>query len=124
MKIRMNVATYDEWFNSPLDAAEAEITEEKASTIKTLAGACKFHDIYKCTKFDYSLDYFSVDWESEDEGFKEYDGRVECVTLNVTTTDFFWSGYYKHTNIRWETDSIPVKSLDSGEEFIDLWEGN
>jgi len=124
MKIRMNVATYDEWFDNSIDAVEVELSPCDIMQINHLSKVCTEHGIYKVSLFHNPLDLLCVDWESEDEGFKEYDGRVECVTLNVTTTDFFWSGYYKHTNIRWETDSIPVKSLDSGEEFIDLWEGN
>ncbi|MDA8430559.1 MAG: hypothetical protein M0T70_15000 [Geobacteraceae bacterium] len=43
---------------------------------------------------------------------KEFEGRMECNTLNVTDDDFFWSGYYKHTDIRWETDTVRLAVLD------------
>jgi hypothetical protein len=35
------------------------------------------------------------------------------MTLNVTPVDYFWSGYVKHTNARWETDTIPLEDIDS-----------
>jgi len=37
---------------------------------------------------------------------------MECNTLNVTDDDFFWSGYYKHTDVRWETDTVRLAVLD------------
>ena len=123
MKIRMNISTYDEWFNRPVDAAEVEIPSPSAQVILGLAEVCKEHDIYKVSRFENPLALLSEDYESEEDlVFTPYEGRVECVTLNVTTTNFFWSGVYKHTNIRWETDSIPLETLTAGEVFVDLCE--
>jgi hypothetical protein len=42
---------------------------------------------------------------------------MECNTLNVTDDDFFWSGLYKHTDIRWETDTVPLAVLDMTDTY-------
>ena len=36
---------------------------------------------------------------------------VDTVELNVDSTDFWWSGVFKHTTCRWETRMIPIKFL-------------
>jgi hypothetical protein len=41
----------------------------------------------------------------------ETDARKDCVMLNVNDTDFWWEGYFKHTDIKWDTSPIPLSFL-------------
>lgn len=36
---------------------------------------------------------------------------LDCVEMNVDSTDFWWSGVFKHTTCRWETRMIPLSFL-------------
>ena len=42
---------------------------------------------------------------------------MECNTLNVTDTGFYWSGLYKHTDVRWSTDTVPLTALAEAGDF-------
>ena len=41
----------------------------------------------------------------------EKDARIDCPQLYVNDTDFWWEGYFKHTNIKWDTSMIPLTFL-------------
>jgi len=111
----LDVSIYNEYATGP-EVAVVQIDDELAARIVKLAEAVRQLGVYKLSMFDYTPDYFVRDHESEDENAYEepedpYDCRVECVTLNVTDSDFFWSGILKHTDIRFETDSVPLTDL-------------
>jgi hypothetical protein len=38
--------------------------------------------------------------------------RVDCVLLQVSDDSFFWTGYYKHTDVRFSTVSLLISDLD------------
>jgi hypothetical protein len=38
----------------------------------------------------------------------ESDARKDCVALNVNDTEFWWDGYFKHTEVKWATSAIPL----------------
>jgi hypothetical protein len=42
---------------------------------------------------------------------KVTEDSIDTVELNVDSTDFWWSGVFKHTTCRWETRMIPIKFL-------------
>lgn len=115
LEMVLDVSIYNEYATGP-EVAVVQIGDELAARIFKLAEAVKELGVYKVSLFDYTPDYYVRDHESEEEdAYKEpddpYECRVECVTLNVTDSDFFWSGILKHTNIRFETDSVPLKDL-------------
>ena len=60
---------------------------------------------------------YEADPENGKVAMKEFEGRTECNTLNVTDNDFFWSGYYKHTSVRWESASVPLTALDKDGDY-------
>lgn len=69
---------------------------------------------YKIVSFHFPSEYnFYMD-NGEGEDWNEWEGRVEIVTLNVTQQGFYWSGYYKHTDIRWETEEVPLEEIYHG----------
>jgi len=115
LEMVLDVSIYNEYATGP-EVAVVQIGDELAARIFKLAEAVRQLGVYKVSLFDYTPDYFVRDHESDDEGaYKEpedpYECHVECVTLNVTDSDFFWSGILKHTDIRFETDSIPLTDL-------------
>jgi hypothetical protein len=42
---------------------------------------------------------------------KEYEESLEAQLLEVSSNDFHYSGYLKHTDIRYSTEGIPLKDL-------------
>ena len=115
LEMVLDVSIYNEYATGP-EVAIVQISDVLAARILKLAEAVKQLGVYKVSLFDYTPDYFVRDYESEVENaYKEPDDpcdcRVECVTLNVTDSDFYWSGILKHRDIRFETDSVPLTDL-------------
>lgn len=118
------------------EIAEVEITDALVARIRQLAEAARSLKVFKISEFDFTPDFFLRDYEAEADGDGDGDEmicrtpesededescRVECCTLNVSDTSFFWSGLVKNSDIRWETDLISLSDLD--EEFPPQWEG-
>ena len=109
------------------EVAVVEITPTLEARIYQLAVAVKVLGVYKIAEFDSAPDFFLRDYDCEEEdGSIAYRNpndedeknicRVECVTLNVTSYDYYWSGLVKHTNIRWETEPISLSSVKALKE--------
>ena len=105
-----------EFFSDNADYAVIDLDATLIERIKKLAVVVRQMKAYKISECNHTCDFRTADWDAEpDNGkvaMKEFEGRMECSTLNVTDSDFFWSGYYKHTDVRWETDTVLIKSLD------------
>ncbi|HEY3309731.1 MAG TPA: hypothetical protein VGJ93_14860 [Desulfuromonadaceae bacterium] len=105
-----------EFFSDNADYAIIDLDAATIERIKALSAAVRELKVYKVSEFNCGCDFMTADWDAEpDNGkvrLKEFEGRMECNTLNVTDDDFFWSGYYKHTNVRWETDTVRLAVLD------------
>jgi hypothetical protein len=105
-----------EFFSDNADYAIIDLDAKSIEHIRALSAAVRDLQVYKVAEFNYDCDFMTADWDAEpDNGkvaLKEFEGRMECNTLNVTDDDFFWSGLYKHTDIRWETDSVRLAVLD------------
>lgn len=119
----------DSEFDHGPEVAVVEITEKLTARIRQLAMAAKALGAYKIAEFDCSPDFFHRDYEAEEEDGpiayrepadeeEEKALRVECVTLNVTPEDYFWSGLVKHTSIRWETEPVPLSDQDKGKPAL------
>ena len=115
---RLIIPVHDnsEFFSDNADYAIIDLDAVIIERIKALSAAVRDLKVYKVSEFDNDCDFMTADWDSEpDDGkvaLKEFEGRMECNTLNVTDDDFFWSGYYKHSDIRWETDTVRLAVLD------------
>lgn len=116
------------------EIAEVEITDALVARIRQLAEAARSLKVFKISEFDFTPAFFLRDYEAEADGDgdemicrtpesedEDESCRVECCTLNVSDTSFFWSGLVKNSDIRWETDLISLSELD--EEFSLQWEG-
>ena len=115
MKIIMELSSNNEFFDGVAQGATVELTPEDIITLKNLSSFCRDLDLYKVVRFNNPLEFFVIDWETDER--VEFEGRVECVTLNVTEYDVFWSGYYKHTDVRWETTTVPLRDLEIGADL-------
>lgn len=115
---RLIIPVHDnsEFFPDNADYAVIDLDAALIERTKKLAVVVKQMKAYKISEFNHACDFRTADWDAEpDNGkvaMKEFEGRMECSTLNVTDSDFFWSGYYKHTDVRWETDTVLIKSLE------------
>ena len=115
---RLIIPVHDnsEFFSDNADYAIIDLDAATIERIKALSAAVRDLKVYKVSEFDNDCDFMTADWDAEpDNGkvaLKEFEGRMECNTLNVTDDDFFWSGYYKHSDIRWETDTVRLAVLD------------
>jgi hypothetical protein len=116
------------------EIAEVEITDALVARIRQLAEAARSLKVFKISEFDFTPAFFLRDYEAEADGEgdemicrtpetedEDESCQVECCTLNVSDTSFFWSGLVKNSDIHWGTDLISLSELD--EEFPLQWEG-
>lgn len=98
------------------DYAIVTLDEKSIARIKELAAAVISLNIYKAVEFDCPCSLMEVDYDaSSDNGkekLKEPNIGSDCETLDVTATDFFWSGYYKNIDAKWETKQLPLSVLE------------
>ena len=103
------------------DYAVIELSADLIVRIRKLSEAVRSLDVYKISEFNYHCDFMVADYDADPENgkvaLKEFEGRMECNTLNVTDTGFYWSGLYKHTDVRWSTDTVPMTALDEAGDF-------
>ena len=103
------------------DYAVVELSADLIARIRKLSEAVRSLDVYRISEFNYHCDFMVADYDADPENgkvaLKEFEGRVECNTLNVTDTGFYWSGLYKHTDVRWSTDTVPLTALDEVGDF-------
>lgn len=103
------------------DYAIVELSADLIARIRKLSEAVRSLDVYRISEFNYHCDFMVADYDADPENgkvaLKEFEGRMECNTLNVTDTGFYWSGLYKHTDVRWSTDTVPLTALDEAGDF-------
>ncbi len=97
------------------DYAVIELIAERINRIRRLSAVVRELEVYCISEFNYDCEFMVVDYEGDPENgkvaTKQFEGRMECITLNVTDCNFYWTGYYKHTSIRWESESVPLSAL-------------
>ncbi len=97
------------------DYAVIELTPASIERIRKLAVVVQQMKVYRISEFNYDAEFMVADYEADpDDGkvaLKEFEGRMECTMLNVTESGCYWSGLYRHTDIRWESDTIPLTVL-------------
>ena len=120
-KLIIPLSDNSEFFSDTADYAVIELDTEGIDRIRKLSAVIKELEVYRISEFNYDCEFMVVDYEADpDNGkvtMKEFEGRMECTTLNVTDNNFFWSGYYKHTSVRWESESVPLEVLDKEGDF-------
>jgi hypothetical protein len=125
MNILVEVQVYNEYGNSDVSAAKIELSDAAIKRIFQLAKNTPQHGTTQI--FDYTPElgtadlgiefYLDMDKLSKKDLqqviFKKAgeDVRLDAVQLNVDKTSFWWEGYFKHTNIKWETRIMPLDFL-------------
>jgi len=103
------------------DYAVIVLTAASIERIKKLSIVVRQMKAYRISEFNYEAEFMVADYDTDPENgkvaLKEFEGRMECNTLNVTDTSFYWSGLYKHTDVRWSTDTVPLTALDEAGDF-------
>ena len=120
-KLILSVTDNSDFFSEAADYAVIELGEEEKCRIRKLSAAVRELEVYRISEFNYACDFKVADYETDPENgkvaIKEFEGRMECNTLNVTDSGFYWSGLYKHTDVRWSTDTVPLTALDEAGDF-------
>lgn len=113
-RLILSISDNSDFFPSA-DYAVIELTPESNERIRKLAVVVQQMKVYRISEFNYDAEFMVADYEADpDNGkaaLKEFDGRMECTMLNVTDTGFYWSGLYRHTDIRWSSDTVPLAVL-------------
>lgn len=120
-KLIIPVSDDSEFFSEAADYAVIDLNAERIDRIRKLSAVVRELEVYRISEFDYDSGFTVTDYEADPENvkvaIKEFEGRMECNTLNVTDNNFFWSGYYKHTSVRWESASVPLTTLDEEGDY-------
>ncbi len=120
-KLIIAVSDNNEFFSEVADYAVVELSADLIAQIRKLSEAVRSLNVYKISEFNYHCDFMVADYDAAPENgkvaLKEFAGRMECNLLNVTDTGFYWSGLYKHTDVRWSTDTVPIAALDEADDF-------
>lgn len=120
-KLIIPVSDNSEFFSEAADYAVIDLNAERIDRIRKLSAVVRELEVYRISEFDYDSGFTVTDYETDPENgkvaIKEFEGRMECNTLNVTDNNFFWSGYYKHTSVRWESASVPLTTLDEEGDY-------
>jgi hypothetical protein len=100
---RTEVRSSNDHYNDLPTVVAFSIDEAGAAEIIRLAGIVKAHGLYKIEKFDYRAQYLKHDPRQDPEeanlAGEENEFRTEADVLNVSDTEFWFSGYIKHTDI-------------------------
>ena len=123
---RTEVRSSDEFSDIPA-VVEFNIDAEAAQEIIRLAGIVKANGLYKVEKFDCRACYLRYDPEQDPEGAEGEKNEIptEADRLNVSDTDFWFSGYLKHTAVEIESEQQRIDDLAKHlgldrEEFVAL----
>jgi hypothetical protein len=99
-----------------------EIPEQIEARILQLAAAAKDLGVFGICECNSMIELYMRDQDAEtedgpivyrspDDEDEEDACRPESLMLNVGPAEFYWSGYIGFTDIRWETDAIPISDL-------------
>jgi len=107
--LKVEVHTSAEYAEVP-DHALIEMDDEFIARIFELQNALQSVKATYIKEFDYRPDYRNED------GTECMDFNADCVMLTVSSDDFYWTGYIKHTSDRWETDTLSTQLLKEAME--------
>lgn len=119
-KLILPVSDNSDFFESA-DYAVIELTANMRARIRKLSKAVRNLGVSRVSEFNYACVFMCADYDQEwDSGkvpLKEYQKGTECNFLNVTDTGFYWSGLYRHTDVRWSTETVMLTDLDDADDY-------
>lgn len=89
--------------------AAVSIHPDLAERIHRLSRVVKRHRLDYASAFDYTPEYGNP--RGRRKFVEDQEFRVDAVSLEVSDSEFFWTGYVKNSNIRFETDPIRIADL-------------
>jgi hypothetical protein len=120
-KLIIPITDNSEFFSDVADYVAIDLDVEKNDRIRRLSAIVRDLEVYRISAFDWDCEFLVSDYEAAPKNgkvaVKEFKRRMECTTLNVTDTSFYWSGYYRDTSVRWESESVPLSVLDEDVEY-------
>jgi len=121
MKKIVEVITCSDFGTGP-EVAVVEIDAPLKARILQLSETAQALGVFKITEVNRAPGFYLRDYGAEKEEGRivlkapsdedeKNSCRVECVTLNVTPDDFYWTGYIQNSDVQWETYAIPLSEL-------------
>ena len=120
IKLIMSVTVPADFCGDFPEVATATVTREDINRMFVLAEFVRKNGLYRVEQFDYRCEFFEPDYESDEEPLKESNTRIDYGALSITGNNIYWSGYFKHTDIRWETSSVSLKAIAESEGDLDV----
>lgn len=116
----LDVSSSDEWWN-PVDHARVRLTKREIEEILNTAELVKEHGLASARLYSDSNEWGNCN--TDDDRFEASDGgdsvdyfRSECnqAAVYASSRDWAvvsWMAYAKHTDVRFETESVQLKEL-------------
>jgi len=104
----------EEYMQGP-DKAEVTIDKKLFKRIKLLNKKSIELDVFTIRDRNCSPKFLTRDLDNSTEEspvYKEYEELFDCLTLEVSKKDAWWSGYFKDSNSVIETSMISIEELD------------
>ena len=115
-KMILKVRTRGYYEGLTADYAVVKLDPAAIARIREFSKTVRGIKAYRISEFNYGCEYFIEEWDADPENgliaMGKFEGQMDCITINVTENDFYWSGNYRDTSIQWETTSVPVSALD------------
>ena len=101
------VNTNDEYADSPATHARITLDKKLITRLFKLRKAVKTLKVYAIQDWDMTPELLI----EGDDGKVEWDGSPDAMRLIVSSGDFSWEWYLKHTNILCDTETISFNEL-------------
>lgn len=79
--------------------------------LRRFAVFVRLNELESVTKLTKSPGFYS---DTEDDcGLRRIDFRIDCVTLNITRVNVYWSGtvFGRNRDVYWKTHAVPFEEL-------------
>jgi hypothetical protein len=115
-KLVIKVNTLGDYEGNTADYSVVELDVAAIDRIRKLSQKVRDLKAYCISEFNNECKFFVELWDADpDSGLvamDKFEGRMDCILINVTDNDFYWSGNYNNTHFLWETSSVPLMALD------------
>ncbi len=99
----------------PAEYLVLDVNEEVIGEIKELSEKAKEGGVLQVS-ISLSYSAANADYAAEpDNGkvaLKEYEGWMDAVHLTIAQDNFYLTGFYGYSDVRWRTGSVPISVLD------------
>jgi len=105
--IESSISITNEWQCTPTHL-RVDLTEQMIAWIRKMMWVVKRNKIVYIADYECSPEYFN-----EDDGeLTPCEESLECVMIVICKDEFYWEGLIKNTDVRFESDTIPIAMVD------------